>query len=98
MPLIMNMKKEVVRLLLFFSARSSLVIILFPDNARSRDQNDTVETEWLGIWDFAPSNIFSWSLTYQTFFLTSGQFFTLKTFHSKLVVTAFKNVLPSKPL
>ena len=63
-------------------------------------QNDTAEGHWLGIWDFATSTIFSWSLTHwQPFFQTFRHIFTRKTFCYKgEVETAFKDVLALKLL
>ena len=58
--------------------------------------DDTAEAHWFGIWDFATSIIFSWSLTNKLpFSQTFGPFLRQK--HSKEVETAYKDLLAPKP-
>ena len=67
-------------------------------------QADTLETNWLEIWDFPISTIFSWFLTHQLslfnfFFQASGMLLCQKTFYLKGdIETAYKDFFTLIPL
>ena len=92
-PLIMNMKKDVMRLLSKLGYNFAL-----SKYSATCCQDDTAEAHWLGIWDFAISTISSTSLVnLLPFILSIRKLFYVKkhSVQNKEVETAFKDFLVS---